>query len=855
MERKRESAEDISWNNTCINIYPDYSKSDTAFARVLFSVLPIYREILAELLFIFGIELTLTAVIKERGKRCELIKWCVSDEDELFVALADAVYNFDGYIDNPDLCDRFSELQFIVRGDEKVLVLNLCHYEELALKNDKQDENGNSHKPVRMIEYKEDKVDSWGKIKEDILEKLYLDGRVKGEIENIFVQMSEEEAKILSEILGKYKKELKNFDILYDGAELSPDEMRAFPSVRSIGEYIDAYYQVAVMCFKEHELFTQSKVAFEILNRIINFGVKQNEDESFWLLSPYALNSLRNVYERSNTFATELCLRNDSTYGIDRSALECNFIANCLMDFKRWIYVEDSNRLVSFEGQENTLRNYKCNRLSSIALVRPIRLYEKIKGFVESLEEKPKVLKICIVSYSVDRGGRLVEIDELSEMLEAGMKDVECTFTVLINKKKSEKDKGHQYDNVKVQKIKYDILFEKNRLKKELDKYNMIFFIDCPNLYYDEFTQKYNGEWETIYNSLKGTTYDANYRMVDAGKSLEKRGLLYRIEEQLAVMSNRYSTGYGSYLPSIKEYLIDYFNDYIIKSEDKAKIIYCYLSSMTTRDKGKYNRSNAVHQETYSGKTFNIIKLSKEDKIILGTHIKPVVYPCDGVEYVDCMCFSLWNFTKNVFMRSKETWFRLNEGVSPNVLENIGICLRWDAGMSRFLIQWGFGKGAGDKKKYAGKGYQPEAITEYIRNIMMIAFKMQPNMLYTYIRDAICNIILGRAENSAHMILYYLLKTGGLVIENLECKELADYEQLEAILDKNKISTVCDKRLYFDVMTVYNQYPLNEFSVAGVKLQIERNGGNQKEIFDNITKACEAYGKKDLNLYKNLRSE
>lgn len=868
-----------------IEFEPKFCDADTAFERMLFSGVGLYFELIRKLnktaSFENDTEKTLCIFGYNNDKSDDiklLLTAKISDKENLIIGIFDMLYNF--YSDINDNFDKDHDEIVIgfLEGDSSIL-FKIKHREPCK---DVYREKDKMISPTILKKFEVDNIndcdsfDMWFNLYSDLINTCYIKNEVKEELEQVFKELSDKCYDVLWEMANKYSAKGKY----------------GLPSVKTITEYLEAYYNTAKLCIREYDIFSQSKEAQEKANRILNFGIINTEkkisgtkadDEyelnRFWIISPFAINSLRNVYERAIVFADEAnSLYEDCSEAL-RAVLVNNFVSSAIEDFKRWVYIKGENTLITFEGQSNILHNYKCSKLSSISLVRAIRFYEKIKTFINELpsafynkfirdevKKNIKKLNICFVGYTriikdKDNRKRAIEIEEVRDLVKRSFNDISINYTVIlnsINKNKQNFKYEKDEDIINVNYIDYSEQFARSNMQKLLGKNHLVFFIDCPNLYYDEFYPSYDVRGTNIYNILNNTSYSENYNNAELGKNIGAKGILSEIDSQLEALSNRYLSGYGGFQPMVREYILD-FIEQTVKESKEPKAAYCYLSGMEFLEPSRYEYDNVMHIEKYNSKCFYILKFGNA----AGNKMELPEIPDESLRRFDNsvtepVCFSLWNIIKNVSIGLKETLFKpsvdMGEFYTPYLLDNIGIELSWDKTMENYKIMWGISPKIREAINNNKIFYEidEDEITGLLGELFEIVLGCKKGMLYEPVMDAVSNVLLGRAKNPIHILQYYRTVTGILDVNSIVCQKIVDDDQINSILDRNKISSVADKKLYIDFMKLYGIFSVDSIQKSAIKLRICKNNSDPNEIFKNIYEALIMCEYTESNLYYNM---
>ena len=894
-----------------IKFIPRFVEEDMAFERMLFSGIGLYLRIVAHnTMYTDDVESLIVGEIYEDSIEKPFsfkpyAEFEVVTPVDMLITIFDILYNFYYDIDGHYVGNKEATM-FVcinVMGSTKDSVLFEIPHLDV--------ESNTARNKRKMIEdfskYCTDNhgsVNAWDNLKEDIKNTLYIDDNFCDEMANDFSRITNKCEFVIRDIFRKYDLGHKRVVRCYETAD--NDQLFSFPTITNINGYIDSFYNIAKLCISNFELFSQSDEAQKIVDRILNFGIMNTDRdengqlipqsrgfENFWILSPFALNSLRNVYERTVNFADNMMYEYNNFNGYLPeekenliSVLEHNFISSCIEDFKRWIYINGKNSLVTLEGESNTLRHYMCKRLSSISMIRAVRLYEKIKSFLQA-KPNTKSLSICAIGYTRiarDKSGKYerctaTEVDELCTLLKCTFPNVDIKYTAVMNIKSFNKSYlkrnynvleeknaeiksfvgGRQLrlkksnNKVKVIYTDYDKLFSRKSVDEMIDRYDMLFLLDCPELYYEEFYPHFEGTWQGLYDMFNNTSYKKNYEYARLGSRIDSKGVLSEIDKQLSVLSNKYPQGRGSFNPAIKEYLFDYIYQKVKEEKKDVKTVYCYLSTLESATSSKYKHMSVVHKEYYNNKCFNILKLSceKEEKL------SSINIKSSDLKDITSICFSAWNLIKNVGLRLKTTLFNSfdNDKIfTPYLLDRIGIEFSWDTSMKNFKVRWGIDPAI--TKEYKDMELFKHQNSDTMNRLLLDLFNLLVGrtdlMIGKSVRDAICNILLGRASNAVHLLLYYRIKMMDLYADGVSCEQVIDASEIKQILYRNIITSIPEKKTYIDFMSSYGTFSLDSIQKSTVKIRVTENGSDYNQVFKNIYDACRLCKYTDSNIFYNM---
>jgi len=803
--------------------HPNFNADDTAFERLLFVGIDLFLEMRKSIDTNMCKSGSLIVCAYDNPSKndsdifCKKFTFC--NEIDMLITIFNIVYNFYSCIDDNDVCKRYDHLYILFCPDSFDFVPPLFKIEQKNCKN-------LCSTPMITEFTNKTPLTSWKRLLNRVINDLYINSYQTSEFEYCFYNVSLACDQLYNSIFKNNTDDGLNF---------------CLPDYSSICNYIEQYYNLAKLCIKENTVFTQSTQGQEIIDKIVNFGTRQkshngklHKKNNFWLFSPSALNSLRNIYERTVTLAEELYDNNYRFSEYTMSVLKYDYVSACIEDFRRWIYVNGKSSLVTFEGCANTLMNYICNSLSSVSLLRVMRLCDKIKTFAEeNIGFSDKEITVSIIGYTLALNDQYPEIEELCNAV--GYNNIKYEFYINPSSKPQnvlddDNTPIYQKDNIYVYHRVYDKLFTRNNMEYIIKNSDLIFFIDCPDLYYDEFYPEYVGTWSSMYDTFNNTSYNANYNTVGIGKSIGTTGILSEITSQMSVLSNKYAVGHGSFNPMVKEYLLDFIKEQVFLSRTH-KTVYCYLSTLKNDRLNKY--CTAI--ERYNNKTFHILKFNRDRKI----PIPKISYPAD-ISVSAPLYFSLWDILKNVS-------YGLAESLPQKIksLDSIALSLSWDKKMERFEIVCAIEERT---LKQLGKKKLKTAIEEFFGFVLGV----HCGILTKSVQDAVCNVIFDRAYEAIHLLLYYRIRKSDLNVKKINCSISTDPHQVSEMLAKNKPSSYFDKKIYIDAMELFDCYFIDDIKKSSLRLLANEIGARLSDIINSIENVCIMSGYTNSNLFDNL---
>ncbi len=813
-------------------------------------------------------------VLKEirEGKFRPVMQFTTTDETNLFVTILDLVYNFycrdDSYISKGYLYVRFSRgcTDQESQGDKE----NQENCFKIHHRGQRQDDN------LLIPDLSETDLHSADKLWSDFIpemEDLYVSRDFMYDAKRCISELNATAQSVIFDIYQNRNGIIDNEDISFS--------IHRFPRLESIQNYVEAYYNLARFCIENNEVFQQSQNAKDIISRILEFGIEKDNQCKIWLLSPFVLHAFRNIYERTLALSKDLFSGAFSDISEDfLSVIISNFIDTCLEDFKRWVYIGGKSCLITFGNNSDGLVNCECHTLSNIASINLSSLYEKIKLFLKQTSKKH--INILILGFHLDTMYLFSELEDLEGLVSACTyaKDSEIEYRVVVNNpqnsiKESQLLNPENWFNnithinltnncksrIKVVHVDYEEVFLKNNLTECLKMGDLIFILDCPNLYYENFLQSVGNSWSPVYSRFKNTTYNMNYTWTKCGTHIGTKGIIHDIDRQLAALTNANTMVSGTYSPAVKEYLLNFLNsaltNWSITPIGEPISIYCYLSTLNARGVSHYDTSRLTHKEEHNSRSFYVINFSNICE--------------DSVEMIDrqpanseheSIYFSLWNLLENIAINLKETQFNFGkiEESAITIFDKIGIQTSWDKRMENFHITLYVSKSVKDSLNELGKSYiEPVEgdkgrckLLKFLKDIFSIVLGLNSFMLSDNIKAAVGNIILDRASKIEHLLLYYRIFLGELNVTSIECNLIDTEDDTDNILRNNIIYNASDKMLYLKVMKRYGAFYLDSIERTDINSKIRREGRVPDTVIGNIIAACRESGYTESNLYNNL---
>ncbi len=660
-------------------------------------------------------------------------------------------------------------------------------------------------------------VNPWYSYYAKIEKYLFLDAEILEKFKERFTKI----ASITDELIKNVEENISEEELKINNKTIYSEKM--VPNIDIIINYIEAYYNLAVLCFTHKDLFVQSKKGQEIIADIFTVGLsldkKSNSNANFplWFLSPFVLNALRLFYERRKLFTKDL-EKSDLTNL--KNIRENIFIDYILSLFENQIFT--NNALYFTDYQTNQVIQKNASELSSIFPVYLPRLYTKIKDYIDSVNSKVKdEIKIALIG-DVDE----LELKQLDFLLaSSGYKNYK--FNVL------SKEKG----------INYDELFTKEGIHNLINNNDLMFFLVNLNMYAENIELMNRTNWDNQVLNLKARSYNDYVTKLMINNLEDRIGILENIKNDFQNLCN---TSPYENLKNSKTHLLDYLNKSInnLPKNIFPKTIYSYLLNN--------EKSNEFWFESLENHRGNFLKIMKYSNFAYQEIEKPQNQKDNY--FLKPIDFSLLEIIENV----DEKTIRNLDDNRRNILKNIGVRFSWDKNIENFTIEWGY------KGNILNSNIDKQ-ITELLYSLFSLILN---EYKYKYecrtikyldnnvLKEAMFNLISNKADTLYHLLILYRIRNYEFRNSNIKCKKCNNEKKIEDILKNCIISNRKDKNIYYKVLEMFNDpstddehYRLFRCSIVYILSQYNKNR-NLEDMLKDIQYACEKSGYTDAYIYK-----
>lgn len=804
---------------------PDFLEGSTIFEKLVYSAVGLFITIISKYHNIDYSGFLLVLSKSSKNTYSLINSFSVNNKEDFLINLFTILYNY--YIQGKD--------ENLLIGFDSDLSEGLLFNIDCIAK----------CKRLNLTKLSKQKAsDYWKELYTDIRTNLYIDMEFYRSLTSCFDNLYHSCNMLQNDMFGEL-------------LDRNSNKILKFPKIASIDEYINSCYRLLVSCIKGNSVFTQSYETQKLMGRLLNFGVNENFDEikDFWMFSPFALNSLKTLYNRIIVFSEEIEEYYKKGSKVFSDMLINSFISSCLKEFERWEYIDRENYITTFEKDSLSLKKLRYDNISSVNKINVVSLYSKIKSYLNTHSDKSKV-KVCIVGDTSFINGKLLDVEELKNLIDDDFSNKEIFYTVMMNGSKISLKEENKVDNISLINVNYDWLFGRQRMYYLLDEYDLIFFLDCPNLYYKDFYPHFDRTWDSVYNMYLGISYSSNYTNVGVGLNIGKNSILNNIGCDLSLLSSVLFSESGSFKPMLKKYMLDYIDSFIkqnsfvrqvsFENKNYDKVVYCYLSTVESPNSYFYKDKRNTSIEYFGNEKYYVVKLSNADVKVpkISKVIKVAKKKEIGINDIitEPIVLPLYEILNAISLNGNKQLF------TSELLNKIILELYWNKSMSNFVIRYGIKSDVNKKIKNTRVGRHLCTLIKEIFEVVLKVNGCKSTMLDKIIREGISRVLLGYSYNPIQFLLCYRIIYGDLQVSSLICKEIEDDYYIDVLMSETSLTQVTEGNMYLDSMMNLT-YGTDSISRSAVKVRIVDNEGNPDVVLGNIYKACELCDYTDSGVY------
>lgn len=703
-----------------------------------------------------------------------------------------------------------------------------------------------------------------------------------------FYSIDERDA--LQKLFYDLQKAMKEFPYVKDRSC-----KKLFPSRLLLENYLKCYYSLAKFIFTHNELLYQELVLsystedfngesrrirenetdkVETLGQLLTHAPAMNNCSIY---SPYCAEALLTLYDSLlKLYKTDS--DPDSIDSYVKAMINGTFAIKANRRFRHYVIRDNMQALLSCENTHSFLEK-KSTNLSSYELIRPIRLFGKIKRHADCINEYDIIPITIIGGVYIDDVSYLKEdfLDKKYEdknvlrnfsyemfdlynwlSVDPSTKDRKFDFdihinrnSVLMEKKATEKKDfvSFHLGNINIIFIfdDYNEICRKDRFDKLIFKNQLLLILDCPFIYENVKVMLSNFSLSEYFRFLP-EVYSSSFL------SLSEPGLIQMIQMQInaALLCNLGRIGFLT--RKLREPFLEYVSNSIKAKTNSEAFI--FISSQRSVNSSRYIRQYVVRTEKYNGKEIGLLHFGED-----ATNYSNIHQEYEGEDKNNFIVFSLWNLIVNtdVTLASK-----------LRSLSDVSECFEYDASNVLIKLEWRNSSSIFDQIKISitkkeeknppksNKSlFYDEEKKEKVKSIISSYFNVLFNnsgVLESVVRcmqNSFYNVFFSKIDNIFGIIAFQRLR------EKLEKKEKIEINSVEIvesnkIIHKDKLILTSYKKMYVDIISNFSQDVPSE-SVRDILVSIMRDEGmDVYNIYDNIICAYEKLKLTDTSLYKNI---
>ncbi len=580
--------------------------------------------------------------------------------------------------------------------------------------------------------------------------------------------------------------EIEQLKDLYEGKN-----GHEFWSRQDIVAFLNQYYKVLSYLICEESVLWADGVREKLLRPLLNLGIRTEENEGKVyadMTAPLVLSALHLIYNRLDDYL-KITDAGDAD-GLNRMVRHDIFLAKIFQIFRFTLLAGDSEELCHAalpaymeEGGDNQELKIPIRPLStynSYQGIRELRLGEKIVYEIERVVKEKRAAE----KYKIVLVGDIAEkpFMELVDYVEKRLEHNKSTgaysndsalqkwngkieyIVYTAHEGKTVSDAGewkNMSDRSGYQFKQPDKLFQStDTLKTVMDEGDLIFFLDCCQLYRTEI--------EPVRNLLvlqQSYSLDS-YRRFYAELTTDDMFLKCKYTELYHLLTVYAWNGQlGQLKKYAKEDIIGYIKKFVIDAGIRSKAAYLYISDINAFNHIRSVQENMVRIEKYNQKRIGIARFiddNTEERL-----------PIRSDTANRCLRFNLWQFVKhNVISRKEDIKkiFQPSEGIYDKVwLNEVFVYLDYNRWKEELKISWSIeGKGTASADK---EGFRDEMVAVFVRDFFERPFKELPGNMYArYLRNSYISFLYGTAMSVEDLVFLHILKrtpelVGKIVIE------------------------------------------------------------------------------------------
>lgn len=650
------------------------------------------------------------------------------------------------------------------------------------------------------------------------------------------------------ELLTKLKELVYEFCDERDALE--KNAVSPFISMEQIEKYLSQYYALLFKLMFEDDVINNVEQVKSLLCVLLRLD---EDDSKISLFSPLALNAIRKMYigveaywkEEAQSIGGNPCI----------SLMKRNVVVKKAQHTFRWLMGDEGNELLhaavspyvpQSEASEPPhelcipFKNVRdCNSYEGIG---ELRLADKIRYEYLIDGNGPKCLNVAILGDINPEPMEALEEDLKYDLRRKGKSDYKIVYNVY-----TKNPFETQSANIKLRGKPQDVLSNGINVEKLIQENDVIFLLDCIELYAPIKVQEEKGVGILKQRFGLGKPFDSLYLdKVDWCKP----NLLEELYEYMTVFS---MTGYfGSFHKKANDNLLMFCEEKVKEKEGSRCTLYAYVSDLAAFNSLYCNDKYYVRTERYHQKEIGIIRFcSVPEKAML---------PLSN-EDIRIIYFNAWQIVKHICLDEADTVIDMLGGegsVNVKDLRYMWIGMDYTGWPKSLVLHCSMEKISQDEVYMAACERFLEKFTDHVAVPLLNCRDIEGNAIHQYLWHALYSMLYSDAQCVQDMLLLHLLvrkskDVGSASFNSAAAKGDLDFKRRA----EYKYSI---KRFYEMIIKQYDTsadrtlgQSLTSYAIG--RMEAENMGlgvTSEKEMFQNVIGACEQLDYKNY-LYDNCK--
>lgn len=642
------------------------------------------------------------------------------------------------------------------------------------------------------------------------------------------------------EIVDRLKRDSDNFFSTRQKA-LTRESVFHLKSTE-IEEYLSEYYRLLLDLILFYDAFDQEQDRDDFIRELLRLDTVYDKEHDiyqmdFW--SPFVLNKLQKVNEGIADFYKQITIGNAAESEWLQKIYKHIVLIKAQHDFRWYMpgdnqellhaaiapYVDKLSSNLNFQVVARSLKKY-----NSYEGVGELRLGEKIIYEYELIKEKvSSKFRVAIMGDI-----HAVPVKELYDYVDRKINKPSGDFSLEFNIYTKNDPNEFKDSYIIYQGQPGTVLLSKTELGHVIDTNNVVFILDCVELYKSPVLQKETHEFVKHRFAFN--------RYCDCSTGTENADICNQnmLEELYEIMTcEQIFKQFGKVSKQANDFLLE-FCEGVQKAEGEESTIYVYVSDMQAFDKIYHDDQYYIRTERYNQKEIGIIRYSSEKVTKLNV----------GAKNNKMLVFNIWQFIKNVAINERNMILPSTDGSQYAYmdLDKINIGIDYKDWPNRLEVHY-----------YCVEKKYEKVAQRFIREILLpVLNNRDKDMFQQYIRKAMYSFFFSAAKSVNDMLFAHLFLNKENLLGKVVRAEKNDADKVEENINREyKFSS---KRFYDMIMKNYdmssNMY-VGQIRTSQIiqKNEQRENRIKKDEIYQNVITACRNLSYEDTYLVKNCELE